>query len=119
MILHRQPAVEEVEGEFAQRVGADEPGAAQGQQQQGQQLGRAGILGCQSKGMVVLMVLLVDAAVQAGNPDGEQTNKQLAMGKCRNSNTTSATGHSVWMKSFNPVFFTWRFVRFKTLHMLL
>lgn len=38
VILHRQPAVDEVEKGFAQRVAAHHPGAGQSQQQQRQQL---------------------------------------------------------------------------------
>lgn len=76
VVFHGQPAVEDVEDDFAQRVTAQHPGAAQGQQQQGQQLGWAGVLGCQSKGHVVLVVQLVDAAVEPGNPG---RNKQLSL----------------------------------------
>lgn len=73
VVFHRQPAVEDVEDDFAQRVTTHHPGAAQGQQQQRQQLGRAGVLGCQSEGHVVLVVQLVDAAVEPGNPEEEKT----------------------------------------------
>ncbi len=38
VVLHCQPAVEEVEKGFAERVAAHQPGAALSQQQQGQQL---------------------------------------------------------------------------------
>ncbi len=69
VVLHRQPAVDEVEEGFAQRVTAYQPGAAQSQQQQRQQLGSAGVLSCESKGYVVLVVQLVDGAVEPGNPD--------------------------------------------------
>lgn len=38
VVLHRQPAVDEVEEGFAQRVAVHHPGTAQSQQQQRQQL---------------------------------------------------------------------------------
>lgn len=63
VILHCQPAVDEVEEGLTQRVAAHHPGAAQSEQQQRQQLGRAGVLSCQSEEYVVLVVRLVDVAV--------------------------------------------------------
>ncbi|KAG7222103.1 hypothetical protein INR49_016673 [Caranx melampygus] len=62
VVFHRHPAVEEMKEDFAQRMAADYTGAAQSQQQQRQQFGRGGILGCQGKWHVVLVVLLVDVA---------------------------------------------------------
>lgn len=72
MVLHRQPGVDEVEDGFAQRVAAHQLGADQSQQQQRQQLSPASILGGQSKGDVVLMVQLVDFAVQPRITGGKQ-----------------------------------------------
>ncbi|KAK9522336.1 hypothetical protein VZT92_018809 [Zoarces viviparus] len=69
VVLHRQPAVDEVEDGFAQRVAAHRPGAAQSQQQQRQQLQRAAVLSGQSEGCVVLVVQLVGVTVEPGNPD--------------------------------------------------
>lgn len=73
VVLHGQPAVEEVEEGFAQGVAAQHPHAAQSQQQQRQQLHGAGVLSCQSEGNVVLVVRLVDAAVQPWNPEEQNT----------------------------------------------
>lgn len=72
VVLHRQPGVDSVEDGFAQRVAAHQPGADQSQQQQRQQLGPTGILGGQSKRDVVLMVQLVDFAVQPWITGGKQ-----------------------------------------------
>lgn len=69
VVLHRQPGVEEVEDGFAQRVAAHRPGAAQGQQQQGQQLHRAAVLSSQGEGRVVPVVQLVGVAVEPGDPE--------------------------------------------------
>lgn len=79
VVLHRQPAVDEMEEGFAQRVAAHHPGAGQSQQQQRQQLGRAGVLGCQSEGDIVLVVQLVDVAVQPRSPGVKQTNSCLCL----------------------------------------
>lgn len=68
VVLHRQPGVDEVEDGFAERVAAHQPGAGHGQQQQGQQLGAAGVLRRQSERPPVLMVELVDVAVQPRSP---------------------------------------------------
>lgn len=79
VVFHCHPAVEEVKEDLAQRVAAHHPGAAQGQQQQRQQLSRAGILGCQSKGHTVSVVVLVDVAVEPGNPDKAHTNSCIIL----------------------------------------
>lgn len=79
VVLHCQPAVDEVEECFTQRVAAHHPGAAQSQQQQRQQLGRAGILSCQGEGYTVLMVQLVDVAVEPRNPNEKQTDRCLCL----------------------------------------
>lgn len=71
VVLHRQPGVEEVEDGLAQGVAAHQPGAGLGQQQQGQQLGAAGVLGRQGEGLTVLVVGLVDVTVEPGSPGGK------------------------------------------------
>lgn len=91
VVLHCQPAVEEVEEDLAQRMAAHHPSTAQGQQQQRQQLSRAGILGCQGKGEVVLVVHVVDVAVQPGKPDNDHTGKAVVymLGTCADPNEKS------------------------------
>lgn len=79
VVLHCQPAVEEVEDGFAQRVAAHQAGAGQSQQQQGDQLDRAGVLGRQGEGRVLLVVLLVDAAVEPRSPGGKQTDGRVSL----------------------------------------
>ncbi|KAL3063484.1 hypothetical protein OYC64_003115 [Pagothenia borchgrevinki] len=74
VVLHCQPAVEQVEDGLAERVAADQPGAAQGQQQQGQELQRRAVLSSQGEGEVVPVVVPVDPAVQPGHPDEKHTN---------------------------------------------
>lgn len=73
VVLHCQPAVEQVEDDFAERMAAQQPGTAQRQQQQRQQLCWAGVLRCERKGVAMLMMRLVDAAVQPGNPEEIRT----------------------------------------------
>jgi len=77
VVLHRQPAVDEVEGDFAQRVAAHHPGAAHSQQQQREQLQRAAVLSGQGEGVVVLVVLPVGVTVEPGNPDEKHTDSCL------------------------------------------
>lgn len=79
VVFHRHPAVEEMKDDFAQRVAADDTGAAQSQQQQRQQLGRGGVLSCQGERRVVPVVLLVDVAVEPRNPEEEKTNSCLCL----------------------------------------
>lgn len=76
VVLHRQPGVDEVEDGLAERVAAQQPGADHGQQQQGQQLSAGGVLRCQSERLPVLMVGLVDAAVQPRSPGEKHTNRR-------------------------------------------
>lgn len=76
VVLHGQPAVEEVEEGFTEGVAAQQPRTAQSQQQQRQQLSRAGVLCCQGEGNAVLVVQVVHAAVQPWNPDGEHKHTQ-------------------------------------------
>lgn len=64
VVLHCHPAVEEVKEHLTQRVTAQSPAAAESQEQQRQQLHRAGVLGRKCKGQTVLVMQLVDAGVQ-------------------------------------------------------
>lgn len=73
VVLHRQPAVDEVEDGLAQRVAAHHPGADQSQQQQRQQLSRAGVLRRQSEEDAVLVVRHVDVTEEPRNPEDTQT----------------------------------------------
>lgn len=77
VVLHCKPAVEEVEEGFTQGVATHHPGAAQRQRQQGEQLGGAGVLGRQGEGDLVLMVQLVDVAIEPRYPDEEQTHRSV------------------------------------------
>lgn len=94
VVLHRQPAVEEVEDGFAQRVAAHQAGAGQSQQQQGEQLDRAGVLGRQGEGHALMVVQLVDAAVEPRNPGGKQTDGRVSLQWDWNITTVSTTPRS-------------------------
>lgn len=71
VVLHGQPAVGEVEQDFAQWVAAHYMGTGLCQDQQGQKLSCAGILGSQGEGHPVLVVSLVDPVIQPLN-SGDQ-----------------------------------------------
>ena len=69
VVLHGQPAVEQVEGGLAEGVQPQEPGGAQRQQQLRQHLGGAGVLGGQRDGDgVVSVVVQVDVEEQPSEP---------------------------------------------------
>lgn len=69
VVLHRQPAVEQVEDHFAEWVAAQQAGARQREQQQRQKLRPAGILGRQGEGRLLLMVLPVHVDVEPWNSE--------------------------------------------------
>lgn len=69
VVLHSQPAVEQVEGSLAERVAAQQPATGHGQEQQGEQLGAAEVLGRQGNGdPMVLVVGQVHMVVEPPKP---------------------------------------------------
>lgn len=78
VVLHRQPAVEQVEDQLAERVAAQQAGAGPRQQQQRQKLRPAGVLGRQGKGHLLLVVLPVHVDVEPWK-SGEETQRESAV----------------------------------------
>ena len=73
VVLHGQPGVEEVEQGLAEWVAAHQVSTDQGQDEQGDELSWAGILGSQGKGSLVLVVNIVDPSIQPGYSRDQKT----------------------------------------------